>query len=72
MQCSARLKGIFYSVGDTSKEVSHSTEDIPRALGWIEKEIEELDKVIVGHGDFCTLVAAHGTTLFSPRLDATT
>jgi hypothetical protein len=69
-QCSSRLRGIFNSVGATSEEVNHSVEDIPRALGWIEKEIEDLDEVIVGHGDFCALVAARGTSLFSPRLDA--
>ena len=69
-QCSSRLKGIFNSVGATSEKVSHSAEDILGALRWIEKEIEDLDEVIVGHGDFCALVAARGTSLFSPRLDA--
>jgi hypothetical protein len=44
------------------EEVSHSAEDILGALGWIEKEIEDLDKVIVGHGDFCAIVATRGTT----------
>jgi chromosome segregation ATPase len=57
-QCSTRLKDIFNSIRATSEEASHSVEDIPGALRWIEKEIEDLDKVIVGHGDFCTLVAA--------------
>jgi hypothetical protein len=56
------LKGIFNSYGATSEEVNHSTEDIPRALEWIEKEIEDLDKVIVDHCDFCGLVATRGTT----------
>jgi hypothetical protein len=32
--------------------------NIPGALGWIEKEIEDIDEVIVGHGDFYALVAA--------------
>jgi hypothetical protein len=31
------VEGIFNSVGATSEEVNHSAEDIPRALGWIEK-----------------------------------
>jgi hypothetical protein len=56
-QCSSRLRGIFNIVGATSEKVNHSAEDIPRALRWIEKEIEDLDEVIVGHGDFYALVA---------------
>jgi hypothetical protein len=61
-QCFARLKDIFNSIGATYEEASHSVEDIPGALRWIEKEIEDLDKVIVGHGHFCALVAIRGTT----------
>jgi hypothetical protein len=60
-QCSSRLRSIFNYVGATSEEVNHSTKDIPKALEWIEKEIEDLDEVIVGHGDFCALLAARGT-----------
>lgn len=61
-QCIARLKGIFNSVGAASEEVTPSTEDIPRALEHIEKEVEALDEVITGHCDFCALVASRGTT----------
>jgi hypothetical protein len=60
-QCSARLKYIFISVEATSEEAIHFAEDILGALGWIEKEIEDLDEVIVGHGDFCALVVTRGT-----------
>jgi hypothetical protein len=60
-QCNAWLKGIFNSVGVVSKEVNLSAEDIPRALGCIEKEVDALDKVKTGHNDFCALVASHGT-----------
>jgi hypothetical protein len=52
---------IFNSVGATSAEANHCAEDIPKALEWIEREIDYLDEVIVGHGDFCALVAARGT-----------
>jgi chromosome segregation ATPase len=62
-QCFARLNGIFNSVRATSEEVSHSAKDIPTALGWIEKEIEDLDEVIVGHSDFCALVVVRRTTV---------
>jgi hypothetical protein len=63
MQFSTRLKDIFNSVGATFEEASHSVEDILGALGWIEKDIEDLDEVIVGHSDFYALVAVHGTTV---------
>jgi hypothetical protein len=62
-QCSSRLTGIFNSVGATSEEANHSGEDILKALEWIEKEIEDLDEVIVGHGAFYALVAARGTAV---------
>jgi hypothetical protein len=60
-QCIARLKGIFNSVGAVSKNVKLSAKDIPRALGCVEKEVDVLDKVITGHGDFCAVVASRGT-----------
>jgi hypothetical protein len=60
-QCTAWLKSIFNSVGAMSENANISAEDILGALGWIEKEVNDLDKVMVGHGDFCALVATHGT-----------
>jgi hypothetical protein len=56
-----RLKGIFNSVGAASKEINPSAEDIPGAFDYIENEVEALDEVITGHGDFCALVASRGT-----------
>jgi hypothetical protein len=44
-----------------SKEANLSAEDIPGALGCLEKEIDVLDEVIIGHGDFCALMASRGT-----------
>jgi hypothetical protein len=61
-QCTTRIKNIFNSVRAMSEEANLSTEDIPGALGCIEKEIDVLDEVIIGHGDFCALVASRGTT----------
>jgi hypothetical protein len=60
-RCINRLKEIFNSVGATSKEVTPSTKDIPRAFDHIENEVESLDEVITGQGDFCALVASRGT-----------
>jgi hypothetical protein len=39
------------------------TENLSGAFEHIEGEIDDLDKVIVGHGDFCALVASRGTTV---------
>jgi hypothetical protein len=61
-QCTARLKSIFNSVRATSEEANLSAEDIPGALECIEKEVDVLNEVITGHGDFCALVASRGTT----------
>jgi hypothetical protein len=35
---------------------------VPGALECVEKEVDVLDEVITGHGDFCALVASQGTT----------
>jgi chromosome segregation ATPase len=67
-QCIARLKGIFDSVGVASEEVTPSSEDIPGAVEHIEKEVEALNEVITGHGDFCALVASHGTAAASMKV----
>jgi hypothetical protein len=37
-------------------------EDIPKAFKLIENEVDVLDEVITGHGDFCALLASRGTT----------
>jgi hypothetical protein len=60
-QCIGQLKGIFNSVGATSKEITPSIEDILGGLDHIENEVEALDEVITGHRDFCALVASRGT-----------
>jgi hypothetical protein len=60
-RCTARLKSIFNSVGAASEEDNLSAEDIPGAFECVEKEVDVLDEVITGHGDFCALVASRGT-----------
>jgi hypothetical protein len=60
-RCVNQLKGIFNLVGAAVKEITPSTEDIPRAFEHIENKVEALDKVISGHEDFCALVASRGT-----------
>jgi hypothetical protein len=56
-----RLKGIFNSVAASSKEIAPSAEDIPKTFEHIENEVDVLDEVITGHGDFCALLASRGT-----------
>jgi hypothetical protein len=61
--CVNRLNGIFNSVGAASEEINPSAEDIPGAFDHIENEVEAIDEVITGHGDFYALVASRGTAI---------
>jgi hypothetical protein len=58
-----RLKQIFNSVGASCEKFSPSTEDPPGAFEHIEGEVDDLDEIIAGHGDFCALVASRGTVV---------
>jgi hypothetical protein len=62
-RCVQRLKQVFYSVGASSEKFNPSSEDLPGAFEHIEGEIDDLDEVIAGHGDFCALVASRGTAV---------
>jgi hypothetical protein len=61
-RCVHRLKGIFSSVGASYEEIAPSAEDIPKAFEHFENEVDAFDEVIMGHGDYCALLASHGTT----------
>jgi hypothetical protein len=62
-RCVQRLKQVFNSVGASSEKFEPSAEDLPSTFEHIEGEVEALDEVIVGHGDFCALLASRGTTV---------
>jgi chromosome segregation ATPase len=62
-RCVQRLKEVFNSVGAGYEKFSPSIEDLPRTFEHIEGEIDALDEIIAGHGDFCALVASRGTTV---------
>jgi hypothetical protein len=62
-RCVQRLKQVFYSVGASSEKFTPSAEDLSGAFEHIEGEINDLDKVIARHGDFCALVASRGTVV---------
>jgi hypothetical protein len=60
-KCIQRLRKIFHSVGASNEKFTPSAEDLPKTFEHIEGEIDELDEVIAGHGDFCAWVASRGT-----------
>jgi hypothetical protein len=55
------LKEVFSLVGASSEDFSPSSEDIPNIFKHIKNEVDALDEVIAGHGDFCALLASRGT-----------
>jgi hypothetical protein len=62
-RCVQRLKQVFNSVGASSEEFNPSVEDLPGTFEHIEGEVDALDEVIAGHGDFCALLASRGTAV---------
>jgi chromosome segregation ATPase len=62
-RCVQRLKQVFNSVGASSEKFEPSVEDLPSTFEHIESEVEALDEVIAGHGDFCALLASRGTAV---------
>jgi hypothetical protein len=62
-RCVQRLKPVFNSVGASSKKFEPSVEDLPDTVEHIEGEVDALDEVIAGHGDFCVLLASCGTAV---------
>jgi predicted nuclease with TOPRIM domain len=62
-RCVQQLKGLFSSVGASSEDITPSSEDISNTFKHIENEVDALDEVIAGHGDFCALLASRGTAV---------
>jgi hypothetical protein len=60
-RCVQRLKKGFNSVGANAEKFTPLAENISSTFEHIEGEVEALDKVIAGHGDFCGLLASRGT-----------
>ena len=58
-----RLKQVFNSVGASSEKFKPSVEDLPGTFEHIEGEVDALDEVIAGHGDFYALLASRGTAI---------
>jgi predicted RNase H-like nuclease (RuvC/YqgF family) len=70
-RCVQRLKKIFNSVGASTKKFTPSAKNISSTLKHIEGEVEALDEVIAGHGDFCALLASRGTAAAFLKVDCT-
>ena len=58
-----RLRQVFNSAGASSEKFEPSVEDLPSTFEHIESEVEALDEVIAGHGDFCAMLASRGTAI---------
>lgn len=58
-----QLRQVFNSVGASSEKIEPSVEDLPSTFKLIESEVEALDEVIAGHGDFYALLASRGTNV---------
>jgi chromosome segregation ATPase len=64
-RCIQQLKQDFNSVGASSKKFKPSVEDLPGTFDHIEGEVDALDEIIAGHGDFYALLASRGTAIAS-------
>jgi hypothetical protein len=62
-RCVQRLKQVFNSVRVSSEKFEPSVEDLSSTFEHIECEVDALDEVIAGHGDFCALLASRGTAI---------
>jgi hypothetical protein len=58
-----RLRQVFNLVGASSEKFEPSVENLPSTFEHIQSEVEALDEVIAGHGDFCALLASHGAAV---------
>jgi hypothetical protein len=66
-----RLRQVFNSVGASSKKFEPSVEDLPSTFEHVESEVEVLDEVIAGHGDFCALLASRGIAVAFMKVGCT-
>ena len=70
-RCVQRLRNVFNSVGASAEKFTPSAENISSTFEHIEGEVEALDGVIAGHGDFCALLASRGTAAAFQKADCT-
>jgi hypothetical protein len=70
-RCIQRLKQVFNSVGTSSEKFTPSVENLLGTFDHIEGEVDALDEVIAGHGDFCALLAFRGTAVAFMKVGCT-
>jgi chromosome segregation ATPase len=70
-RCTQRLKQVFNSVGASSEKFKPLIEDLLGTFDHIEGEVDALDEVIAGHGDFCALLASRGTAVAFMKVGCT-
>jgi hypothetical protein len=70
-RCVQRLRQVFNSVGANFEKFEPSVEDLPSTFEHIESEVEALDEVIAGHGDFYALLASRGTSVAFMKVGCT-
>jgi hypothetical protein len=70
-RCIQQLKKVFNSVGASTEKFTPSAENISSTFKHIEGEVEALDEVIAGHGDFYALLASRGTAATFLKADCT-
>jgi hypothetical protein len=51
------MKKIF-STSAISRAISYSHEDTKRELGWIEKELGEVESIINARSDYCAMITS--------------
>jgi hypothetical protein len=56
------LKRIFSLVGATSRETLYTNGDTDGVLGWIEKELGEVESIINTHSYYCMMIGSREMT----------
>jgi uncharacterized coiled-coil protein SlyX len=61
--CCDIVNKIFFSTGATTRATSYTSGDTEGALGWIEKELGEVESIITARNDYCTMIGSRGMVL---------
>jgi hypothetical protein len=68
-RCYDSLKKIFSSVGATSRATLHINGDNEGVIGWIEKELGEVESIINARSDYCAMIGLRGMALVLEKAD---
>ena len=59
-RCYDIMKKIFSSIGVTSRANSFASGDTEGALGWLEKELSDVENIINARSDYCAMIGSRG------------